>query len=233
MQVQNSTNINFQGGFRFRTMKTSAKTELPNLFKRGKQIFYDFENKGDVFLLTRLDKDYHVARFIKKHKLKFEYYPELSTTTRQLDSEIHEPLTEMINELKPKKITSFDEMICSIKERLRAENIAKSGLRPGIDPERITTDSKILSELGINVQNAKHSVKDGLHMITGKNGEKALVSAPSRNGFRYVMYQPKSIEEEVRRYAVASDGMVIAEFKTPNEIAQFKRNINATLTKEA
>lgn len=233
MQVQNSTNTNFKGGFRFPNMKTTARTQLPSIFKKGKQIFYDFERKGDVFLLTRPEKDYDVAKFIKKHRLNFEYYPEISTTTRQLDSEIHEPLSEMLSELKPHKISNFEDMMLNIKAKLRAENIAKSGLKAGIDPARLETDDRLLLNVGISISKGKHMIKDGIHMITGSNGEKALVSAPSKNGFRYIMYQPKSLEEEVKRYAVASDGMIIAEFKTPNEIAQFKRNVNATLIKKA
>ena len=232
MQVNSSTNTSFQGGFRFRNMKPSAKIELPQIFKRGKQIFYDFEQKGDVFLLTRPEKDYDVAKFIRKHRLNFEYYPELSTKTRELDAEIHEPLTEMLNELKPEKITDFQDMMLTIKNKLRAENLAKLGLKPGLTPARIEEDSRILASVGINMPQAKHSIKEGLHMITNPNGGKAFVSAPSKNGFRYVMYQPKSLEEEVRRYAVASDGMVIAEFRTPTEIAQFKRNVEATLIKK-
>ena len=183
MQVQNSTNTNFQGGFRFRNLKPSAKIELPQIFNKGKQIFYDFENKGDVFLLTRSDKDYNVAKFIRKHKLNFEYYPELSTKTRKLDAEIHEPLTEMLNELKPEKITDFQEMMFTIKNKLRTENLAKAGINIDIKPERIEADSKILAKVNIDIPKAKHVMKDGLHMLTGANGEKAFVSAPSKNGF--------------------------------------------------
>lgn len=232
MQIQNTSNINFEGGFRFRNMKTTAREQLPNIFKKGKQIFYDFENKGDVFLLTRPEKDYAVAKFIDKHNLKFEYYPEISTTTRLLDCEIHEPLTEMLNELNPKVITTKKGMLDSIKGRLKDTSLANKTLNSPIDPNLLVIDSKILSNLDINIENAKHEVKDGLHVISGKGTrEKAFVTPPSKNGFKYVLYQPDSLDEEARRYAVASDGMVIAEFKTPSEILQFKRNVGATLNK--
>lgn len=234
MQIQNSSNINFQGGFRFPNMKTTAKNQLPELFKKGKQIFYDFEKKGDVFLLTRPEKDYIVAKFISKHKLKFEYYPEISTTTRALDSEIHEPLTNMLNELKPKKITNEKEMMGSIKERHKSANLEKSIKIPAVSPERLEADNRVLTKLGIDIPEAKHSMTDNVHTIVSKqSGEKVLISASSKNGFKYVMYTPKSIEEPVRRYAVTSDGMILAEFNTPTEIVQFKRNLNATIVKDA
>ena len=124
-------------------------------------------------------------------------------------------------------------MMFTIKNKLRTENLAKAGINIDIKPERIEADSKILAKVNIDIPKAKHVMKDGLHMLTGANGEKAFVSAPNKNGFKYVMYQPKSLEEEVRRYAVTSDGMVLAEFKTPDEISQFKRNVNATLVKES
>lgn len=233
MQVQNSNNINFQGGFRFPNMKTTAKNQLPNVFKKGKQIFYDFEKKGDVFLLTRPEKDYAIAKFIQKNKLKFEYYPELSTTTRSLDCEIHEPLTEMLNELNPKKITSEKEMMETLKAKARAENEALQQALPKISPERIEEDARILAGLGISIKDAKHEIKDGLHTLKSTTtNEKAFVSAPSKNGFRYIMYVPASLEEEVKRYAVASDGMILATFETPTEITQFKRNLGATMVKD-
>ena len=233
MQIQHTSNTNFQGGFRFVNMKTTAREQLPNIFKKGKQIFYDFERKGDVFLLTRPEKDYAVAKFIDKHNLKFEYYPEISTTTRALDCEIHEPLTEMLEELNPKVITSKKDMFASIKANLKEVSLANKTLTSAIEPSTLEVDSSILSKLGIDIENSTHEVKDGLHIISG-NGvrEKAFVTPPSKNGFKYVMYVPESYEQDVKRYAVTSEGAVLAEFNTPTEILQFKRNVSATLHKD-
>ena len=43
-------NTSFKGGFRIRNIGDANKAELNNLFKRGKQIFDNFENEGDVFI---------------------------------------------------------------------------------------------------------------------------------------------------------------------------------------
>ena len=75
-------------------------------------------------------------------------------------------------------------------------------------------------------------MKSGLHVVTSSVGkERAFISPASKNGFKYVMYMPESLEENVKRYAVASDGTILAEFKTPQEILQFKENVNAALGK--
>ena len=54
MNITNNYNTNFTGGFRFPNMSIEAKDKLPELVKKKRQIFNDFENQGDVFLLLEI-----------------------------------------------------------------------------------------------------------------------------------------------------------------------------------
>ena len=95
MLINNLNSTSFLGGFRFKQMPIEAKNEFPNVIKKGRQIFYDFENKGDVFILTRGEKDYAVIKFIRKNKLESVYYPELNTKMG-MDDEKPEELSKLI-----------------------------------------------------------------------------------------------------------------------------------------
>ena len=41
MNIQ-STNLNFQGGFRFKNMPIEAKSRIPEIAKRDKQVFENY-----------------------------------------------------------------------------------------------------------------------------------------------------------------------------------------------
>lgn len=227
MQVQGISKQTFNGGFRLKNLETSIREELPSVVeKRGKQIFYDFEKQGDVFVLCREKLDKHYADFIKKHNLKFEYYPTISTSTRALDCEEPEGLTGMLKELQPPFITNFRKM----KELIHEKSIPDRPIHPDVikKEEIIENDNKLLEKAGIEFGKAKHSVEKSIHIIEDYN-QKIYVSPQSKYGIKYVLQQPKSIEQRVERYAISQDGKILANFRTPSEITQFKKNFNATL----
>ena len=101
MLTNNNLSPSFQGGFRFRQMPAEALEKLPQISNRGKQIFKDFENKGDVFIVTRKGLDKKVADFIAEHKLKFEYYKDINTKCG-LDDQKPELLTAFLATIKEK-----------------------------------------------------------------------------------------------------------------------------------
>jgi len=105
MQVNNITDTNFQGGFRFKQMPVVARKDLTEFITTKKQVFNDFEAIGDVFLVTRDKTNSKVAQFIRKHNLKFEFYPTINTKCG-LDTEMPEKLTQLISSIKEAPITT-------------------------------------------------------------------------------------------------------------------------------
>ena len=78
MEIKNITNTNFQGTFKIKSASEQVKKEIPDIIKRGREIFYDVKEKGDVFLVTHIEYDRKVRDFIAAKKLKFRYYPEIT-----------------------------------------------------------------------------------------------------------------------------------------------------------
>ena len=76
MQINSIDNIDFNGGFRFKNMPAELKETLPEFIKNKRQIFYNFDNTGDVFYAVRNSADFKVMRMIQKNNLNFEYYPQ-------------------------------------------------------------------------------------------------------------------------------------------------------------
>lgn len=218
MLINNLNSTSFSGGFRFKQMPIEAKYELPNVIKKGRQIFYDFENKGDVFMLTRGEKDYAVIKFIRKNKLESVYYPELNTKMG-MDDEKPEELSKLIESLKPQAITTLAQM---------------NKTRP-LSPDSININEKndllkILKNFNMDLNDYKLAENKGtLTLLSIDDSKKIRISPKSINGFRYVMIEPKSLEENVLRYAIDPSGEIIAEYRTPDEIRQFKTNFSNTI----
>ena len=101
MNIDNISNQSFSGAFRVRKPSEDVVRNLSELIKgRGKQIFNNFENTGDVFIVTRDNYDRVVAKFVKDNNLPLEYYPKINTKSG-LDSEEPQRLSELLknNEL--------------------------------------------------------------------------------------------------------------------------------------
>ena len=100
MNIQRTSNQNFCGGFRLRNVSDEVKTKIPELInKRGKQVFNNFENTNDVFVVVRDKYDRIVAKFIKDNGISLEYYPQISTKSG-LDTECPELLSELLKKNK-------------------------------------------------------------------------------------------------------------------------------------
>ena len=119
MIINNNSQINFCGGYRFRNMPIEARTKIPEISKKWKQVFYDFENVGDVFLVTRDKINTKVVKFIKKNKLKFEYYPEISTQCG-LDEEKPDLLSKLLKKSSQKPITTMTQLQKTISNQRSA-----------------------------------------------------------------------------------------------------------------
>ena len=95
MQINNLSSTNFQGGFRLQNLSPEVQAKVPNIVNKHRQIFNNFERQGDIFLSVRDGADFKVANFIKKHKIAFEYYPNINTKSK-LDNERPWELTNLI-----------------------------------------------------------------------------------------------------------------------------------------
>lgn len=210
MNITNS-NLNFNGGFRFRNMPLEAKNKLPDLSKKGKQIFYDFENKDDVFLVVKDEINYKVANFIKENKLEFEFYPQINTKCG-LDSEKPEGLQSLLNKLSPKPLTTKTQL---------AKNITKQKLL-----NRVSVNSPIyvpnilkglLIDTGLNINLIK-----GVAILDNKEFERKIyISRPLKSERYLVLIEPYSSAKPSERLLVDKNGKILKKYSSPDEIHKF------------
>ena len=224
MNITNNYNTNFTGGFRFPNMSIEAKDKLPELVKKKRQIFNDFENQGDVFFVVRDFQDKNVLEFIKDNNLKFEYYPQISTKSG-LDTEKPEILSQLLQNMKPQKVKTLEQAKKIIKSKISASKTVQ------------TKDSNIetiFKALKLDIKNPKTTTSiSGCKIIEDpETGKKVWISPESKYGINYVLIEPKSLDFNVERYAISKEGEVIAIYNSPDGINQFKKNFNATLARK-
>ena len=222
MNINNCTNLSFNGGFRFRAIPKDALEKLPNITPKGKQIFYDFENKGDVFLTIKNEYDYKALKFIKEHNLNFEYFPNINTKSG-LDNEKHEPLSELIRKTNISPITTKTQLTRLLAERKKLENINYHA------PQYI---DKILKTLYIEPQNISINLIKGAQVITeNQSGRKIIISPRDKFDIYYVKVLHNDSAKSVERYAIAEDGMILSKYSSPEGIKSFQKRFNSLLLK--
>lgn len=221
MQVNNNINTSFKGGFRFSQMPISAKNDLAEFITTKKQIFNDFERVGDVFLVTRDMTNYKVAQFIKKHKLTFEFYPQVNTRCG-LDTEKPEGLSKFLAIIKEPPIKTVSQLKKSLINQKRSDYIEQKS------PAYI---DKILKTLCIDNKHSINDYKGGKIVIDNEFNRKIYISPPSRFNIHYVMVKPDSISGDVKRYALDSQGNILTKFDTPDAIKLFNKRYNDLLVK--
>ena len=220
--VNNKYNQSFSGGFRFHNVSSEMKTQISELItKRGKQVFLDFEKQGDVFLVTRDKLDGVVAGFITKNKLPFEYYPQISTKSG-LDSQCPEILSELlkINNFAPiKTVTQLKKVVHNKNKAQYIENKSSQYIE------------NILKSLCVDNKHPIHTKKGVKIVVDNEFDRKILISPPSKYNIHYVVVQPNSPNKAMERYAIASDGIMLQAYKTPDSIKNFHKQFNSLLLK--
>ena len=224
MNINNIGSTNFKGGFRFPNMPAEAKEKLPEVVKKRRQIFDNFEKSGDVFYTVRDKSDGKLIKFIQNHNLTFEYYPQISTKSG-LDTEEPQKLSKLLKDTRPTPITTLTQLKKAISGR---KNDGKTLLASDKDIE------KIFETLELELDKVKTTVSpSGCKIVKDlETGEKIWISPASKNNIHYVLIEPKSLEQNVERYAISKDGQILAEYKSINGIKQFKENFNSTLIKK-
>ena len=223
MNIQ-STDINFQGGFRFKNLPQEAKIKLPEISKRGKQIYENFETQNDVFLLIRDKYDKRVVDFIKEHNLNFEYTPLINTESK-MDSEKPELLSQLIKDLKPKFVSTIDEVNEIIAKRIKPK---KNKVKQIIEEEPYKKEiSKILKSLCINDSLKIKQIK-GISIIEDSEfSRKIYITKPSEKNIHYVIVEPFSKNKNTERYAMDSSGNILCRYKSPDGIKYFDTKFNS------
>ena len=221
MQTNKITDTNFKGGFRFRQMPSSAKKDLTEFITTKKQIFNNFENIGDVFLVTRDKTNFKVAQFIRKHNLKFEFYPTINTKCG-LDAEMPEKLTQLISSIKEAPITTKSKLKKALDNQRKTEFIEYKS------PKYVDI---ILKSLCIDNKHPITEYKGGKIITDNEFNRKIFISPPSKLNIHYVMVKSNDRYGEVLRYAIDSQGNMLARFKSPDAIKIFNKRFSSLLVK--
>lgn len=210
MEINKNTNTNFTGTFIFRPESIKTREAIPNVIKKGRQIFYNIKNEGDVVIVTKDKYDKYVGDFINSENVAFSYYPEISTKSG-LDDQVPSTLQSLLN----------------IKNNCVVRNLKmlnKFLLNNGI---HLSKQSEYLQEamntLRLNIGTSKVKIDDkGVFVIRDEAKKRTIKSTGFRGGIAYIHVIPDSISQETKRFLIGRNGKeVIKEYNTPNEILYF------------
>lgn len=211
----------FNGGFKLKNLSPETRAEIPNIIKKGRQIFNDFGKEGDVFIVTRSEADKKVSKFISENKIDFEYYPSI-TTKSGLDDERPSELARLLASLEEPPITTMAKMKRFFKKVSRQNYI---------ETKSSEYTNKILSALCIN-KNLPINMKKGAIVAVDKEFQRTIyISPPSKLNIHYVKVQPDSVNKSAERFAIDSEGNILTRFDSPDAMKIFNERFNRLLLK--
>ena len=232
MQIlNNQSNINFNGAFRFKPNEIKAKADVPNLFTQGRQVFHNILENGDEVIVVRKNYDKRVASYLKDNNVKgVEYYPEIDTKCG-LDDEIPEGLLKLIKSKSVVVIKNLEEIISSISSRANAPRRKV----PKIDKEL----NKIANALRLNIENPKVVSNKSFTRIRDRHKMRTIEVIAPNSATSYVHVIPDSLNEQSVKCILNGKGQIVKTFDTPNEIHKFnllfnklkKENVNILVNK--
>ena len=97
MEINNISNNNFKGTFVLQPKTQQMRAAIPDIIKKGRQIFYNIKSEGDVVIVTKDKYDKKVKEFIARDNVPFAYYPEINTSSG-LDSEVPSGLRALMRQ---------------------------------------------------------------------------------------------------------------------------------------
>lgn len=232
MQIlNNQSNINFNGAFRFKPNEINAKTDVPNLFTQGRQVFHNISEDGDEVIVLRKNYDKRVANYLKDNNIRgVEYYPEIDTKCG-LDDEIPEGLLKLIKSKSVVVIENLEEIVSSIASRA---NVPRRKV-PKIDKEL----NKIANALRLNIENPKVVSNKSFTQIRDDHKMRTIEVIAPNSATSYVHVIPDSLNEQSVKCILNGKGQIVKTFDTPNEIHKFnllfnklkKENVNILVNK--
>lgn len=232
MQIlNNQSNINFNGAFRFKPNEIKAKADVPNLFTQGRQVFHNILENGDEVIVVRKNYDKRVANYLKDNNIRgVEYYPEIDTKCG-LDDEIPEGLLKLIKSKSVVVIENLEEIVSSIASRA---NVPRRKV-PKIDKEL----NKIANALRLNIENPKVVSNKSFTRIRDDHKMRTIEVIAPNSATSYVHVIPDSLNEQSVKCILNGKGQIVKTFDTPNEIHKFnllfnklkKENVNILVNK--
>lgn len=210
MQINTNNPQQFTGTFIFKPKNIQTQDSIQNIVKKGKQIFYDIKDKGDVVIVTKDKYDKKVRDFIESENLDFTYFPEISTKSG-LDDEIPSKLKFLLN-IKDN---------CIVKNlKILNKFLSNNELHLNKQCEYL---HDAINTLRLNVENAKIKIEDnGIFVIRDEEKCRTIKSTGFRGGVAYVHIIPDSVNEGAKRFLVGKNGKeIIKEYNTPKEILSF------------
>lgn len=232
MQIlNNQSNINFNGAFRFKPNEINAKADVPKLFTQGRQVFHNILEDGDEVIVARKNYDKRVANYLKDNNIRgVEYYPEIDTKCG-LDDEIPEGLLKLIKSKSVVVIENLEEIVSSIASRA---NVPRRKV-PKIDKEL----NKIANALRLNIENPKVVSNKSFTRIRDEHKMRTIEVIAPNSATSYVHVIPDSLNEQSVKCILNGKGQIVKTFDTPNEIHKFnllfnklkKENVNILVNK--
>lgn len=95
MEINNISTNNFKGAFVLHPQNQQVREAIPDIVKKGRQIFHNIKSEGDVVIVTKDKYDKKVKEFIEREKAAFAYYPEINTSSG-LDDQIPSELRKLM-----------------------------------------------------------------------------------------------------------------------------------------
>lgn len=232
MQIlNNQSNINFNGAFRFKSNEINAKADVPKLFTQGRQVFHNILEDGDEVIVVRKNYDKRIANYLKDNNIRgVEYYPEIDTKCG-LDDEIPKGLLKLIKSKSVVVIENLEEIVSSIASRA---NVPRRKV-PKIDKEL----NKIANALRLNIENPKVVSNKSFTRIRDEHKMRTIEVIAPNSATSYVHVIPDSLNEQSVKCILNGKGQIVKTFDTPNEIHKFnllfnklkKENVNILVNK--
>lgn len=214
MDIKYSNNQNFTSAYRFSAIQNKSYKDLHRLIsKPSSKIFNCVNEKGDVVLVNHSCYDERVKNFIKKNKLCFQFFPNIKLN----DNLTKDTLKSLIiREIKEKNTISN---IFVLSDHVMKNNISRG-------KSLVKHMNNIFKTLRLNVDKPEiHVMENGLSKIRDNSKLRTIYVSPNYASKYYVYVKPDSLNQESSRYLLFHNGKkLIKEYRTPEEIAVFKKN---------
>lgn len=217
MKTNNISTNNFKGTFVLQPKTQQIREAIPDIVKKGRQIFHDVKTEGDVVIVTKDKYDKKVKEFIEREKVAFAYYPEINTSSG-LDNEVPSGLRALMRQKNNCVIRSLS---------LLDKFLTSRALHLSTQSEYI---QNAINTLRLNTGNARVQIDNkGKFFVRDLEKQRTIMTPGFKNGMAYLYVRPEHIEyQDSRRVLVGKNGQeIIKEFETPKDMKIFNKVFNA------
>lgn len=217
MDINNISTNNFKGAFVLQPKTQQIREAIPDIVKKGRQIFHDVRSEGDIVIVTKDKYDKKVKDFIAREKVAFAYYPEINTSSG-LDSEVPSGLRvlmRMKNNCVIRSLSLLDKFLTARTLHLSTQS------------EYI---QNAIHTMRLNTNGARVQIDDkGMFFVRDEAKQRTINTSGFKNCMAYLHVKPDHIEyQDSRRVLVGKNGQeIIKEFETPKDMNVFSKAFNA------